>query len=118
MINNYNDVVAYAAQTGRLDLVTAVLAAIAILFVFSAFPLFFFIRHRAKQVALDAIEEEINQAETKIEERAISKIESLLPRLIDEYMELVKNSVSDSNADQIAAAAGGQGHNGDNDRGD
>uniref|UniRef100_Q11JY9 Uncharacterized protein n=2 Tax=Phyllobacteriaceae TaxID=69277 RepID=Q11JY9_CHESB len=96
------DVIEYASQIGRLDFLSSVLAVLALILALAAFPLFFFVQHRAKTIAEKEAKEALKDAARRVEDLAISKMETLLPTLIGEYMELVKNSVSSEQANEIA----------------
>ncbi len=98
------DAVQYAAQIGRLDILTATLSVLVVILGLGAFPLFFFVRHRAARIAADSASEALKGAQDRVESLAISKLESMLPTLVTEYMELVKNSVRAEEGDQIAEA--------------
>jgi hypothetical protein len=100
------DVISYASQIGRLDFLSSVLAAIAIILGIGAIPLFIYLKQRAEAVARTTTENLLKDKEEMIEAHAISKIESMLPKLVEDYMTLVKNSVNDTTANQIAAVAG------------
>lgn len=45
------DVIQYAAQLGRLDFISALLATIALMLGAGAFPVFFYLRYQATQAA-------------------------------------------------------------------
>src|SRR3990167_1723775 len=96
--------VQFAAQTGRLDFLTAVLAVLALLLGLSAFPMFFFLKARAEHVAREAIEDVLKTAVERVEREAVLKLEEMLPTLVEEYSKLAKNAVSVEEADRIAAA--------------
>lgn len=98
------DSVHVAAQLGRLDFVSALLATIALLGVLGAFPLVLYLRHRAQQTAKAVILEHIGKMETEIEQKAVSRMEELLPDLIQEYGKFALDAVSDDMGNQIAAA--------------
>jgi hypothetical protein len=100
------DVVHYASQIGRLDFVSAALAVLALILGAGAFPVFFFVQRRAEKIASDAAEDTLIKATERIEREAIARLETMLPRMVEEYMEIVKNSVSAEAADRIAEAAG------------
>jgi hypothetical protein len=93
-----------AAQTGRLDLITGVLAALAILIALSAFPLFFYLRYRSETVAKEAVAEALNGALERVEREAIGRLEADLPRLVADYLRLAQNAASADVANEIAAA--------------
>lgn len=99
------DAVQLASQTGRLDFLSAVLAVLAIILGIGAFPIFFFVQRRAERVATEAVAEALKGASERLESLAISKLESMLPTLYDDYMELVKNAVSAEEGNKIAEAA-------------
>ena len=103
------DAVAIAAQTGRLDLVTAILAVLALLLGLAAFPLFFYLRYRAEKAAKEAVEEVLKGAVERVEREAIFKLEELLPTLVEEYALLARGAASGEVADKIAAAQDGDG---------
>lgn len=89
----------------RLDFVSALLAIVAIVLAVGIFPLFGFLRHRAEQVAKEAAKEEIEGLMVNLEKEAISRIESMLPALIRDYMSFVQdNPVDDDAANAIAGA--------------
>lgn len=97
------DAIGYASQIGRLDFLSAVLAVLALILGLGAFPIFFFVQRRAEEIARIAVEAKLIGAEENLEKMAIAKLESMLPSLIDDYMELVKNSATDEMGDEIAA---------------
>ncbi len=111
----YQSAVEFAAQTGRLDFLSAVLAVLALVLGIGAFPLVYFLRQRAASVARDEINLALEDIKTKAEAAAISKMEELLPTLLKEYGELAKNAVDDDIANMIAQA---QGDNADDDEPD
>lgn len=94
----------FAAQTGRLDLLTAVLAVLALLLGLTAFPVFFYLRKRAEEIAKEAAAEALAGAIERVEAAAISRMEGILPTLLLEYRQLAENAVDGDEADQIAAA--------------
>lgn len=98
------DVVAYAAQVGRLDFLSAAVAVLATLIGVAAFPFWFFAHRRAEQVAKNAAEEALKGAVERAERAAISKMEELLPTLMQEYRELAANAVDADTANAIATA--------------
>ena len=97
-----NDAVHVAAQLGRLDLVSALLAAIGLMAALLAIGGFFYVRHRAEKAA----REEAQYLNERIEAEALSKMEEMLPTLVDQYMELLRNSVTADQANDIAEAQG------------
>lgn len=102
----YQSVIEFAAQTGRLDFLSAVLAVLALILGVGAFPVFWFLRRRAADVAREEIKAAMENMEQRVEEAAISKMEQLLPRLMEEYGEFAKNAVEDDTANRIAQAQG------------
>lgn len=104
MENATQSAIQFAAETGRLDFVSALLAIIALIWAISAIPVFLFLKYRAETVARKAAEEELETLRTKVENLAIERLEGLLPTLINEYMELAQNAVSGDQADEIAHA--------------
>lgn len=95
-------VIQYAAQTGRLDLVSALLAVIGLLLGIGAIPVFLMLRMRAADVAREVAEEKLADAQARVERLAIERLEALLPSLVRDYMELAENSVTEDIADRIA----------------
>ena len=77
----YQTAVEIAAQTGRLDLLTAILAVLVIFLGIGAFPVFWFVRQRASDVAKQEIAAVLESIEKQAEDAAISKMEELLPAL-------------------------------------
>lgn len=108
-----NAAVKYAAETGRLDFLTAALGVLTIVLGLSAFPMFFFLKWRAEAVAREAAEGILGAAQERIEQLAISRMEQMLPTLVNEYAEIATNAVDGGVADEIAAAQEG-GDDGDN----
>lgn len=97
------DVSALAAN--RLDLVSTLLGAIALLLALGVFPLFGFLQYRAQKVARETAQEELKVFMENLESTAISRIEAMLPGLIRDYMPFVQeNSVDDQVANAIAVA--------------
>lgn len=93
--------VEFAAQTGRLDLVSVLLAIVAILLGLGGFVAFFSIRGLAKSTAHETA---TATAEAIAEKAAISHLEAELPKIVKEYFELVQNSVTAEQARAIAEA--------------
>ncbi|MCB2012314.1 MAG: hypothetical protein KDF64_17300 [Geminicoccaceae bacterium] len=108
-------ILAYAAQTGRLDFISALLAVLAIILGLGAFPVFFFVQRRAENIAREVAESILKDALERIENDAISRVERMLPKLVEEYGELARNAVNETIANEIAAAQE-TGKNGENDR--
>ncbi len=111
-------VMEFAAQTGRLDFLSAVLAVLAIILGVGAFPVFFFVQRRAEKVAREEVQEVLKESLEKIEAEAISKLEAMLPKLYDEYSDLVYRAASGDVANAIAAAQEDEGNDGDPDEQD
>jgi hypothetical protein len=95
---------AFDYLSAQIGVASLLLGAIGLLFALSAIPIFLYLRYRAETVAREAAEEALNAALEQIEKQAISSVEAMLPRLTREYLELVKSSVSDETANEIAAA--------------
>lgn len=98
------DGVHLAAQLGRLDFLTAVLAVLAVILGLGAFPVFFYVQRRAENIARSEVERAMAGAVNRTEAVAISKLEAMLPILIEEYMKLAQNAASAETANEIAAA--------------
>lgn len=96
------DVIQYAAQLGRLDFISALLATIALMLAAAAFPVFFYLRQRAKQAAEQVIEARIKEWERKFEAEVSAKMETLLPQIINDYMSMVRDIRETDRADEIA----------------
>ncbi|WEK05735.1 MAG: hypothetical protein P0Y65_05630 [Candidatus Devosia phytovorans] len=89
----------------RLDFVSVLLAIIAVLFALGVFPLFAFLRYRAETVAREAVKAELEAFMADLEKQAISRIESMLPELIREYVPFVRDNAVDGDlANDIAGA--------------
>lgn len=100
-----SDAIQYASQMGRLDFVSALLAIVAIVIGVSAIPMFLYLRHRAEEAARTAINSQAEALETRLEQMAVSKMEEMLPILINEYRDLAKAAeIGDAQADEIADA--------------
>ena len=97
-------VVDFAAQTGRLDFLTAVLAVLALLIGLSAVPVFFYLKMRAEAVAREEAAKALEGAAERVEAAAISKLEAMLPTLVREYTELARNAATEEEANDIALA--------------
>ena len=93
----YIDSIQYAAQLGRLDFISALLAALGIIMVFGGLFAFINIRSKAEQAA-----EEI--ATAKAEEVANIYLQNSLPMIIEAYDDFIENHVNASLANQIAEA--------------
>lgn len=102
-----NDAVAFAAQTGRLDFVSALLAIIAIILGASAIPVFLVLKARAEKVARATVAELTDELVKKVEQEAISKVEAMLPTLLADYRNFAQNLVGAEEADEIAGAQEG-----------
>jgi len=97
------DVMGYAAQTGRLDLVSLLLAAIGLILVLGG--LFAFINFRS--IAKDhAVAEAARIAEATAERVTNEYLQRELPDLLEEYREFfdAEGEFSDDDADQMANA--------------
>lgn len=102
------DSVLVAAQTGRLDLVSALLAIIALLIGISAIPIFLILRKHAGSVAKDTTTEYMDSIKEEIERQAVKTMEEMLPKLAEDYVLLIaENKVNEHQADDIARAQEG-----------
>lgn len=102
------DQVQLATQTGRLDLLSAVLACLAIVIVFSGVYSFIHFRGVARNTARDETR--------KIAERvAVEFLQNELPRMMEDYRRLAESALTSEQADRIAEAQneGEVGHEGD-----
>jgi hypothetical protein len=99
-----NDAISVASQIGRLDFISALLAVIALLIGLGAIPLFVYLRSRAKEVAIAAVNERMKEVEGHLEAEAISKMEAMLPTLVAQYHQLAQNSVTEAQGNDIADA--------------
>ena len=106
-VQNAGDAIHIAAQLGRLDFISALLAVVALILGLSAIPTFWYLRMRAREVAEARIAEFTEGLDERIEREAISKMEKELPILVEQYMELMENAVTDQQADEIADAQDG-----------
>ncbi|WP_316975924.1 hypothetical protein [Shumkonia mesophila] len=86
-----------AAQLGRLDLVSVLLAIVAILLAIGGFVAFFNVRGIARRHA----EEEAREV---AEKAANDYLQREMPLIIKEYGELFENAGADKQADEIAEA--------------
>ena len=103
-----NGAVEFAAQTGRLDFLSAVLAVLATVIALGAFPIFFFVQRRAESVARAEAARVLAEVNERVEKEAISKIEQLLPMLMQEYRELAKEATRyETGAISLAQEGGG-----------
>lgn len=98
------NVVEFAAQTGRLDFVSVLLAMIAILLAVLAFPVFYYIQRRAEAVARAEANEVLAELTKRIESDTISKFDAMLPRLFEVYSEMARQAATDDVSNRIAAA--------------
>lgn len=99
-----SDAVAVAAQIGRLDFISALLAVIALLLGLGAIPLFVYLRSRAEGIATAAVNERMNAIEKRLEAEAVAKMEEMLPAIVPNYEQLARNYVTDSVGNDIASA--------------
>lgn len=100
----YYDSIAAAYQLGRLDLVTLLLTIVLLLIALAAIPGFFYFKYRAEKAARDEVSERFGEFQRGLEAKAISNLEAMLPTLVESYIELVKNSVTSQEANDIAEA--------------
>jgi non-ribosomal peptide synthetase component E (peptide arylation enzyme) len=103
-----DSVVEYAAQTGRLDFISAVLASLAFLLAIGALPVFLLLRYRAAEIAREAAESELKKISANMERMAVERLEAMLPSLVAEYVALAQSAVSAEAANSIAAFEAGQ----------
>ena len=96
-----HDAIEYAAQLGRLDFVSAILAAIALLLVFAGIYAFIDFRKIAKARA-----EEVAKAVAKetAEREANLYLQKEMPNLFREYIEFMDGVPDDGDPDDIAGA--------------
>lgn len=104
------DAIQIAGQLGRLDFISALLATVALIMVFLAFPLFSFLRNRAEVVAREETSAQMEKLIAKLESEAISKMEEMLRLLVKEYMDLARQQAEVHRADDIARAQEDDGH--------
>lgn len=96
-----SDVMEVAHELGRLDFVTAILAALTLLVALGGIFAFFDVRRVAKATARAESETHARQV---AEATAVNYLERELPRLISAYDELAQNAVRAEQADDIAQA--------------
>lgn len=104
VINGASDAVQYASQVGRLDFISALLAIIAILLVFSAIPAYLIIEKKSKQIARNAVQEIRDEACKTAEQLVIKKLEEELPGMVEDYWSIAVNAVDQDMANDIARA--------------
>lgn len=111
------DAIQIASQLGRLDFISALLAVvaliIAVLTIFTAFPLLRYVRIRTEIVAREETTAQMEKLTAKLEAEAISKMEAMLPNLVKDYMDLARRQADVGQADAIARAQEDEGY-GDN----
>jgi hypothetical protein len=95
------DTMGLAHELGRLDFVTALLAALTLLVALGGIFAFFDVRRVAKSTASAEAEK---HAKEIAEAAAVKYLENELPRLISAYAELAQNAVRADQADAIAQA--------------
>lgn len=92
-----------ATQLGRLDLVSIVLAAIAIILVFGGVFAFYNFRGVAKKAAraeVRAISQEItDSSKTIAEDTAVAFLQNELPNMVSDYRDIAKNTITKENAE-------------------
>ena len=126
MADNCGSVVEFAAQTGRLDFVSLILASIGIILVFGGLFSFVNFRSLAKKQAVEVATKVAEDVATKVAEvvaakfaeekatkvaeeeaeRAVNEyLQKELPELVNQYMEFtVMEPFSNDDADEIASA--------------
>jgi hypothetical protein len=107
MVNNLpqsQDVISIASQLGRFDLASLLLTAIAVLIAILALPVFGYLKYSAGKAARDEVRKITEGLHEAVEREAISKMEAMLPTLVEQYKQLGQNSVTDEIADDIAEA--------------
>ena len=100
------DAVSIAAQTGRLDFVSAVLASLGLVIALGTLPFLFYLRGRAGTVAKEAAEARMKELETELERRAIERMEKMLPGLVEDYTKLARASAHTEQGNEIAGTVG------------
>jgi hypothetical protein len=91
-------------QTGRLDLVSVLLAMIAILLVIAALPAYRIIQARCQALAREIAEDIRKEVGEKVEALTIRELEARLPSLVQDYMDLAQNATPAAQANEIATA--------------
>lgn len=102
------DVIQYAAQLGRLDFISALLATIALMLGAGAFPVFFYLRSRATQAAEAALDARVQEWEQKFERHISERAEAILIQVSNDYMDVLKGMAQTEKADEIAGAQNDQ----------
>ena len=101
-ISTYEDATAIAAQLGRLDLVSLLLAAIGLILVLGGVFAFLNIRYVARAQAIEAATE---VAEAVAERMSNEYLQKELPDLLSAYYDMMGSSeISDELADEMANA--------------
>lgn len=129
---NFCDAIDVANQLGRLDFVSALLAVVAIFLGIAALPFAYYLQRRTQDAIEEEVEKRIeeiqhafnqellnfkkssNEMHEQFEDQtaniledtkhhSVVRLEKMLPKLVQEYMELVENSVNDFAADAIAS---------------
>lgn len=106
----FNDAVHVAAQLGRLDFISALMAITAILLALIGVCAFFSIRRDAKITAKETAEE---IAAGVAERTANAYMQAKLPEIIDSYRNFINDGVNRTIADEIANAQENDGSNDD-----
>lgn len=95
------DVIHYAAQLGRLDLISTLLAVVAILMGLGGIVAFLNIKMSAKDTAREVARE---VAEEEAERIANNYIQANLPDIIAAYKDMIKDEVNAAVSNDIAQA--------------
>lgn len=96
------DWISVITQTGRLDFVSALLGAIAILLVIAALPVYQLIQAKCVRIARDIGEKLRDDVLQKTEELTIQELQKRLPSIVQDYMDLAQNAATAEEGDQIA----------------
>jgi uncharacterized protein HemX len=100
-VPQYNDAVHVAYQLGRLDLLTAILACIAIILALGGVFAFLSIKSSAKKEARRVAKK---IAQTIAETAANNYLQAKLPEILEAYREFIRDGVNEEVANQIALA--------------
>ena len=102
------DVIQYASQLGRLDLVTLLLTCLGVVIAVFGLVGFNYIKHKAQTIAEETARE---IAHEKCERLVNEYIQKEMPQLLQEQREFAQNLVQSNMADLIAGAQEAGTHN-------
>lgn len=100
-ICGYVDGIAAAAQLGRLDFVSSLLAIVAIGIAILAIPVYKLIERKCVRITNERVDEFKKEILESTEKTANEYLQNQLPHMVNEYMDLIRGSINEQDSEKL-----------------